>query len=109
MTTGTLRIAATGSRFAAFAEIVAVRVAALVKAFRHRSDLTMLGRFDDRMLADIGLTRGDLRDAAAEPIWRDGTQLLVKRARERRTVAGRAHRVVAPSIAPSGLRLSRYY
>ena len=31
------------------------------------------GGLDDRMLADIGLTRGDVRDAFSEPVWRDPT------------------------------------
>jgi hypothetical protein len=37
------------------------------------------------MLADIGLKRADLRDAFAEPLWRDPTELLENRAGERRT------------------------
>ena len=36
------------------------------------------------MLADIGLTRGDLRDAFAEPPWRDPSDVLARRAAERR-------------------------
>ena len=32
--------------------------------------------FNDRMLSDIGLTRGDVADAYAEPLWRDPTALL---------------------------------
>ena len=44
----------------------------------------MLTGLDDRMLADIGLTRGDLRDAYSEPVWRDPTAILVSRAQERR-------------------------
>ena len=44
----------------------------------------MLTGLDDRMLADIGLTRGDVRDAYSEPVWRDPTAILVSRAHERR-------------------------
>jgi hypothetical protein len=36
------------------------------------------------MLADIGLTRSDVRDAFAEPLWQDPTELLRTRALERR-------------------------
>ena len=61
-----------------------LRVAGFVRGFRHRGDMAMLARLDDRMLADVGLTRGDVRDAAAEPLWRDPTAVLVKRSRERR-------------------------
>jgi hypothetical protein len=44
----------------------------------------MLARLDDRQLADIGLTRSDLRDAYAEPLWEDPTSVLARRAAERR-------------------------
>ena len=78
----------------------------LVRAFRHRKDADMLAGFDERMLADIGLTRSDLRDAFAEPLWRDPTTILVDRAGERRTnrhpVTFRNGEVAAPiSAAPS--------
>ena len=43
-----------------------------------------LARLDDRQLADIGLTRSDLRDAYAEPLWEDPTSVLARRAAERR-------------------------
>ncbi len=39
---------------------------------------------DNRELADIGLTRSDLRDASALALDRDPTALLARRARERR-------------------------
>jgi uncharacterized protein YjiS (DUF1127 family) len=52
----------------------------LVVAIKHRRrDLAYLAKFDDRMLADIGLTRSDLRDAYSEPLWRDPTGLLARR------------------------------
>jgi hypothetical protein len=44
----------------------------------------MLLDVDDRMLSDIGLTRGDVQDAYAEPLWEDPTALLRARALERR-------------------------
>jgi uncharacterized protein YjiS (DUF1127 family) len=56
----------------------------LVHALRNRADAAVLARVDDRMLADIGLTRSDVRDAFSEPIWRDPTNLLRARAHERR-------------------------
>jgi uncharacterized protein YjiS (DUF1127 family) len=56
----------------------------LVEAWRHRHDATALAALDDRMLADIGLTRADLNDALSEPLWRDPTSVLVRRKDERR-------------------------
>src|SRR4029077_20081497 len=45
----------------------------------HRRERALLADRDDRMLADIGLTRSDLRDAYCEPLWRDPTSLLARR------------------------------
>ena len=59
----------------------AVTVACIWESWRAMRDL---GAFDDRMLADIGLSRADLRDARAQPLWSDPTALLRKRRRERR-------------------------
>jgi len=56
----------------------------LHRAYRNRSDATALASLDDRMLADMGLTRSDVRDAFAEPLWHDPTSLLRARALERR-------------------------
>jgi uncharacterized protein YjiS (DUF1127 family) len=56
----------------------------LVVAVRHRRELSHLASRDDRMLADIGLTRGDLRDACSEPLWHDPTSLLSRRVGHRR-------------------------
>ena len=74
--------------------LVMARLRQLAVAFRHRHDATVLLRFDDRMLADIGLTRRDLREAFSEPVWRDPTDLLAER------VAGRRPNRVRPR--PSG-------
>jgi len=56
----------------------------LVRAYQNRSDAAVLASLDDRMLADMGLTRSDVRDAFAEPFWHDPTSLLRARALERR-------------------------
>jgi uncharacterized protein YjiS (DUF1127 family) len=63
----------------AAAALVTARIRQLAISFRHRHDAAILMRFDDRMLADIGLTRRDVREAFREPIWRDPTDLLVDR------------------------------
>jgi uncharacterized protein YjiS (DUF1127 family) len=57
------------------------RVAERVK---NRRDAMRLATLDDRMLADIGLNRSDLRDAFAELPWRDPSDMLARRAAERR-------------------------
>jgi uncharacterized protein YjiS (DUF1127 family) len=56
----------------------------LRKRMQNRRDAMQLASFDERMLADLGLTRGDVRDAYAEPLWRDPTDVLARRAAERR-------------------------
>ena len=71
----------------------------------------MLAGLDRHMLADIGITRSDLRDAFSEPFWDDPTALLRERAIERRLyrVTPRARRVergerFPPSAAPIARR-----
>ena len=72
-----------------------VRAAALlpIRIANHRRVLATLGQFDDRELADIGLTRQDLRDATALPLAADPTNLFTDRAQER--AALRAQRLAA--------------
>jgi len=50
-----------------------------------RRILTDLARFDDRELADIGLSRQDLHDATALPLGADPSAHLTSRARRRAT------------------------
>jgi len=75
-----------------------------VEAWRWRSHAAVLASLDDYMLRDIGLTRCDLDDALAEPLWRDPTAVLVRRQSERRayrwTIAAPVARHAAPSIVP---------
>jgi uncharacterized protein YjiS (DUF1127 family) len=63
---------------------------AIATRFRSWRDATRLAALDDRMLADIGLTRCDLRDAYAESLWRDPTDVLARRAAERRCARRRS-------------------
>jgi uncharacterized protein YjiS (DUF1127 family) len=91
----------------AIAGSLVVRARQLALIVKNRRDATMLSGLDDRMLADIGLTRGDLRDAYSEPVWSDPTAILVSRAHERRinrrrTSIGLTEKVFnAPSIIPT--------
>ncbi|HEX3439843.1 MAG TPA: DUF1127 domain-containing protein [Pseudolabrys sp.] len=56
----------------------------IARARRHRRDAAVLAGLDRSMLADLGLTRSDVRDAFSEPFWEDPTALLRERALERR-------------------------
>jgi uncharacterized protein YjiS (DUF1127 family) len=56
----------------------------LVRTRRHWNEAITLASLDRRMLADLGITRADLRDAFSEPFWEDPTALLRERAIERR-------------------------
>jgi uncharacterized protein YjiS (DUF1127 family) len=91
----------------AVAGSLVVRARQLALLVKNRRDATMLAGLDDRMLADIGLTRGDLRDAYSEPVWSDPTAILVSRAQERRVNRRRASIGLAekvfdsPSIIPT--------
>src|SRR5215469_17906276 len=89
--------------FAGFAATASRFGKRVVAAWRHRGDFVLLSSLDDRMLRDIGLTRGDLNDALAEPLWRDPTAVLVRRQRERRAVrlAGAVIDLLPSRAAPS--------
>jgi uncharacterized protein YjiS (DUF1127 family) len=56
----------------------------LARAQRNRRVASQLAGLDRHMLADIGITRADVRDAFSEPFWEDPTALLRERAIERR-------------------------
>lgn len=79
----------------------------LTASWHRRNDVAVLASFDDVLLKDLGLTRGDVNDALAEPLWRDPTAVLVRRQHERRRarstaairrLAGRA--APSPSLVP---------
>ncbi len=57
------------------------------RVMERRQMMAELSHLDDHMLRDIGVTRADLRDAAATPLFEDPTQTLVTRVRERRAAA----------------------
>jgi len=70
--------------FAAMLALVTYWLKQLSRARRHRREASMLAGLDRRMLADVGITRSDVRDAFSEPFWEDPTALLRERALERR-------------------------
>ena len=89
------------------AGIAVARVRDVLQLIKNRRDAAVLAGLDDHMLADIGLTRGDLRDAYSEPVWRDPTAVLVSRSHERRINRRRLRNGLveksfeAPSIVPA--------
>src|SRR5262245_32483575 len=72
------------SKVSAIAAVVTASIKRLARAYRNRAEAAALAGFDDRMLADMGLSRSDVRDAFAGPVWEDPTNLLRARALERR-------------------------
>jgi uncharacterized protein YjiS (DUF1127 family) len=75
---------------AALAGLARDSVKKFAERVRNRHEAMRLADLDDRMLADIGLNRSDLRDAYAEPPWRDPSDVLARRAAERRLSRPRA-------------------
>src|SRR5471032_1124823 len=70
--------------FASLLALVTYWLKGLARARRHRRQASQLAGLDRRMLADIGITRADVRDAFSEPFWEDPSALLHERAIERR-------------------------
>jgi uncharacterized protein YjiS (DUF1127 family) len=79
----------------------------LARARRHRREAHLLAGLDRRMLADIGLTRADVRDAFSEPFWEDPTALLRERALERRLNRSLTRAPPRERPADNGFRLPR--
>ncbi len=63
-------------------------VGAALKAIVNRSSVTTLATWDDRMLKDIGLTRGDVDGALSQPWHRDPSRELMVRRVENRVRRG---------------------
>ena len=60
--------------------LVARTLTNFVVALKHRREVSYLAEFDDRMLADIGLTRSDVTGALDEPLIRNPSWVLVRSA-----------------------------
>ena len=77
----------TGSSYRLFDQLIARFAHGLCEiaiAIEHRQELMRLPDHDDRMLADIGLSRSDLYEARSTPFWVDPTAILQRRVRHRR-------------------------
>jgi uncharacterized protein YjiS (DUF1127 family) len=80
LTRSTAGMAVDGASGSGLAGIALSMLKQLFRAYHNRCVVAALDGFSDQRLADIGLTRGDLRDGFAEPIWRDPTRLMRDRA-----------------------------
>ena len=69
---------------------------AFTKALKHRRQIRNLEEFDDRMLKDIGLTRGDVSSAVSEPLSRKPSWVLARTA-ERHTQSEQANHSAKPT------------
>jgi uncharacterized protein YjiS (DUF1127 family) len=86
-------------------KIVAALATGFARWLRNRVVAAKLAQLDDRMLADIGLTRSDLSDAYSQPLWHDPTDMLARRAHERRVSGQRrafddSRDITRPQVAP---------
>jgi uncharacterized protein YjiS (DUF1127 family) len=93
-----------GALLRAFASVLALVthwLKEIARARRHRREANVLAGLDRRMLADIGITRADLRDAFSAPFWDDPTALLRERAIERRLNAPARRVAVAAGANPA--------
>jgi uncharacterized protein YjiS (DUF1127 family) len=92
-----LPVAGSALARAVFALVVMVTywLKQFARARAHRREARALAGLDQHMLADMGITRSDLRDAFSEPFWQDPTVLLSERSGERRRYVPRALRTVA--------------
>jgi len=81
-------------------------LAGLVNALKDRREVRHLAEFDDRMLKDIGLTRGDVQSALSEPLLHNPSWVLVRNAKRRPPGEGarplaRQVRPVVPMVRPA--------
>jgi uncharacterized protein YjiS (DUF1127 family) len=64
---------------------IGMLVRAIWQILWSRKELARLADLDDRMLADIGLTRSDLHVARFAPLWQDPTNIVTRRSSGDRT------------------------
>jgi uncharacterized protein YjiS (DUF1127 family) len=69
--------------------MIAMLVRAICQIVGSRRELGRLADLDDRMLADIGLTRSDLHAARFAPLWQDPTSSLKRRWKSERQLESR--------------------
>jgi uncharacterized protein YjiS (DUF1127 family) len=72
------------ARFVLALSQIARAIVAFARTLANRGDVRTLLEMDDRCLKDIGLTRGDVIGALAEPLATDPSRILLVRSLERR-------------------------
>jgi uncharacterized protein YjiS (DUF1127 family) len=76
-----------GERLQHVVAVSAARVAGVWRAVQNRRSVGRLAEWDDRMLSDIGLTRGDVHAALAGRVAEDPSARLEVLSSERRSAA----------------------
>ncbi len=85
----------------AVAKRVAATAGRLFIAWNNYRGLGMLARMDEHALADIGLSRSDVKDALSRRWWEDPTEQLNQRRGVRRHSSPVSHfGDIAPPLAP---------
>jgi uncharacterized protein YjiS (DUF1127 family) len=98
-----------GAAFRRLKRRIAVAIARWQRARQYASEMAALLQADDRMLMDIGLTRGDVRAAMQDRWWAGGSRMAnaaaVRRNDAMQTAKTRRRAslpcVPAPALAPS--------
>jgi uncharacterized protein YjiS (DUF1127 family) len=96
----TERRATVGDRFIELTVIASVWVAGLWRSARNRRTVAKLLDWDERMLRDIGLTRGDVSAVMALPAGQDPSYRLSELSGERRAAIRADARERAWLVAP---------
>ncbi|WP_168201612.1 DUF1127 domain-containing protein [Phreatobacter aquaticus] len=91
-----------GSAVLSVASVVRAQVNAFNRWLEARRDYRALCEMDDKTLADIGLTRSDIRDATAAGYFGDPTVIVAARAVERGAHRPQRHalNLTGPSLVP---------
>ena len=77
---------------------VPASLAAFWRAHQNRRAIATLARLDSHMLADIGLTRGDVHAALAVPLGDDPSRQLARLHRERHLARLAARRAASKHV-----------
>ena len=79
-----------------------------VRTFKHRREIKALTELDDRLLKDIGLTRGDVAGALSVPLLSNPSAVLVRSVERRsRSRRGRSSATADPPMVPVVSRPAR--